>query len=156
MSFLLFVTEVFWFENFNIDSIYTPVDTTRLNELLIETNYDENKRQYIIDGFQKGFDLKFPGNREVKRTAPNLKLRVGSETELWNKVMKEVKEKRYAGPYEQVPYEFFIQSPIGLVPKDQGRKTRLIFHLPYPRCNQTSRQCRNTIQILQSSICRFH
>ena len=47
--------------------------------------------------------------------------------------MTEVQAKRYTGPYEKVPYEFFIQSPIGLVPKDKGKKTRLIFHLSYPR-----------------------
>ena len=45
--------------------------------------------------------------------------------------MKEVKLGRYAGPFAQVPYEHFIQSPIGLVPKDGGKKTRLIFHLSY-------------------------
>ena len=31
--------------------------------------------------------------------------------------MKEVKVKRLAGPYEEVPFENYIQSPIGLVPK---------------------------------------
>ena len=65
--------------------------------------------------------------------ARNLKLNVGSKTELWNKVMKEVKEKRYAGPYHKIPFEYYIQSPIGLVPKDHGKSTRLIFHLSYPR-----------------------
>ena len=44
--------------------------------------------------------------------------------------MKEVKAKRFAGPYEAIPYENFIQSPIGLVPK-AGNKTRLIFQLSY-------------------------
>ena len=58
---------------------------------------------------------------------------VGTKTELWNKVMKEVKEKRYAGPFDKIPFENYIQSPIGLVPKDNGRATRLIFHLSYPR-----------------------
>ena len=47
--------------------------------------------------------------------------------------MKEVQLGRYAGPYESPPFEYFVQSPIGLVPKDKGRKTRLIFHLSYPR-----------------------
>ena len=45
--------------------------------------------------------------------------------------MKEVKDKRYAGPFRKVPYKHFIQSPVGLVPKDKGKKTRLIFHLSY-------------------------
>ena len=69
----------------------------------------------------------------MKRYAPNLKLSVSSPTELWNKVIKEVHKGRYAGPFETVPFEFFIQSPIGLVPKDGGKDTRLIFHLSYPR-----------------------
>ena len=58
----------------------------------------------------------------------------GQETEiiLWNKVMKEVKEKRFAGPFKEIPFEHFIQSPIGLVPKDGGKYYRLIFHLSYP------------------------
>ena len=53
--------------------------------------------------------------------------------ELWNKMMKEVQLGRFAGPYEVPPFESFVQSPIGLVPKDKGLKTRLIFHLSYPR-----------------------
>ena len=48
--------------------------------------------------------------------------------------MAEVQLGRYAGPYERPPFENqFIQSPIGLVPKDKGKKTRLIFNLSYPR-----------------------
>ena len=45
--------------------------------------------------------------------------------------MKEVELGRYAGPYKQPPYSNYIQSPVGLVPKDNGTKTRLIFHLSY-------------------------
>ena len=44
--------------------------------------------------------------------------------------MKQVAERRYAGPFEQIPFQNYIQSPIGLVPK-AGNKTRLIFHLSY-------------------------
>ena len=47
--------------------------------------------------------------------------------------MKEVKLCRYAGPFKNIPFKHFIQSPIGLVPKDGGKATRLIFHLSYPR-----------------------
>ena len=47
--------------------------------------------------------------------------------------MKEVKEGRYAGPFESIPFDSYIQSPIGLVPKDGGKDTRLIFHLSYIR-----------------------
>ena len=44
--------------------------------------------------------------------------------------MKEVQLQHYAGPFSEVPYEYFIQSPIGLVPK-AGNKMWLIFHLSY-------------------------
>ena len=90
----------------------------------------------MIDGFQNGFDLGYRGEENVQQMAPNLKFTIGNKTILWNKVMKEVENKRYAGPFKTIPYDKFIQSPIGLVPKDGGKKTRLIFHLSYPRdCN---------------------
>ena len=62
----------------------------------------------------------------------NILLRIDSVTERWNKIMKEVKERRYAGPFsrEQLPFKYFVQSPVGLVPK-AGGKTHLIFHLSY-------------------------
>ena len=56
----------------------------------------------------------------------------GTPTELWNKLMKEVQLKRVADPYKRVPFKYYIQSLIGLVPK-AGNKTRLIFHLSHPR-----------------------
>ena len=44
--------------------------------------------------------------------------------------MKEVQAQRVAGPFNEIPYKNYIQSPIGLVPK-AGGKTRLIFCLSY-------------------------
>ena len=53
---------------------------------------------------------------------------------MWNKIMVEVKAGHYAGPFkDKPPFKFYVQSPVGLVPKDKGRKTRLIFHLSYPK-----------------------
>ena len=43
--------------------------------------------------------------------------------ELWNKVMKGVNLKRYAGPFDSIPFENYVQSPIGLIPKDGGKST---------------------------------
>ena len=50
--------------------------------------------------------------------------------DLWNKIMKEVRVGRVAGPYETIPFENYIQSPVGLVSKSGG-KTRMIFHLSF-------------------------
>ena len=90
----------------------------------------------MFEGFSNGFSLNYDGplkEAHVKRFAPNLKLSIGSQLELWEKVMKEVSLGRFAGPFDSPPFSHFVQSPIGLVPKDKGLKTRLIFHLSYPR-----------------------
>ena len=119
-----------------MENIYTPVDADKLEQILKQYNYDPKKTEFLVSGFRNGFTLGYEGEENVKLTAPNLKFQpgVGSETELWNKVMKEVKALRYAGPYEQIPFkDKFIQSPIGLVPKNGGINTRLIFHLSHPR-----------------------
>ena len=117
-----------------MEDIITPVNANKFRELLEMAGYDQHKTNYLHKGFSEGFDLNYKGPlKGCKRFAPNLKLRVGSPHQLWNKVMSEVKLGRFAGPYKQPPFEHFVQSPIGLVPKDKGVKTRLIFHLSYPK-----------------------
>ena len=107
--------------------------------MLVESEYDKTETKFLVDGFKNGFSIGYEGNEQVKIKSPNLKFReVGDPVQLWNKVMKEVKEERYAGPFEEIPFENYIQSPIGLVPKDGGKDTRLIFHLSYPRGKGTS------------------
>ena len=126
--------EVLQYENYDLESVISPVNVDEFEKLLIESMYDKSETEFLIDGFKNGFSLEYKGDRDVKICSPNLKFReVGSPMELWNKVMKEVKKNRYAGPFEEVPFEHYIQSPIGLVPKDNGKDTRLIFHLSYPR-----------------------
>ena len=119
--------------NHNLQDIITPVDVSEYDLLLKEAGYDEQKREYLVNGFRKGFSLQYSGPKKVSKTARNLPLRVGNKYEIWNEVMTEVKANRYAGPYDKVPFKNYIQSPIGLVPKDKGKKTRLIFHLSYPK-----------------------
>ena len=64
--------------------------------------------------------------------------------------MKEVKLKRYACPFKTIPFGNYIQSPIGLVPKDNGLNTCLIFHLSYPRTSNSPSVNANTPQ----NLCR--
>ena len=117
--------------NHDIENIIMPVKAEKLKEKLVESNYAEEEIKYLIEGFTSGFDLEYDGPTQRQNTAHNLPFTVGDCSILWDKVMKEVKLKRYAGPFHQVPFENFIQSPIGLVPKDGGNDTRLIFHLSY-------------------------
>ena len=121
--------------NLDLNNIVTPVNAKILNKLLQESGYDDCKREYLVIDFEEGFSLNYEGDlKYCQRMAPNLKLRVGNKIELWNKVMKEVELGRYARPFDEPPFENFVQSPIGLVPKDKGtKKTRLIFHLSFPK-----------------------
>ena len=121
-------------ENLDLTKIVTPVDADKLDELLRVSGYCSRKTRFLVKGFKEGFEIGYHGDREVKQTAHNLKFRgVGNKLILWNKVMKEVGLGRYASPFESIPFPYYIQSPIGLVPKDGGKATRLIFHLSYPR-----------------------
>ena len=126
--------EILYYENFDLDNIVMPVNAHILNLLLIEANYNSEKREFLFEGFKNGFPLGYVNTTKVKITSKNLNFTIGDEINLWNKVMKEVKLARYAGPSKEIPFDDdFIQSPIGLVPKDNGTDMHLIFDLSYPR-----------------------
>ena len=124
--------------NYDVTNVCTPVNPIKLGQLLRESNYDAEKTNYLVQGFTNGFDLGYRGSENIRICSPNLKFTVGSKVELWNKVMAEVEAGWYAGPFNKIPFQNYIQSPIGLVPKDKGTKTRLIFHLLYPKGGSTS------------------
>ena len=105
-----------------------------LKSLLHQSGYDKRKSDYLINGFENGFSIGYDRPQDVQHRSPNLKFRgVGNKTILWNKVMKEVKLGCFPGPFKEIPFKNFIQSQIGLVPKDDRKTTRLIFHLSYPQ-----------------------
>ena len=98
--------------------------------MLIASKYNPRETEFLVDGFTNGFDIGYEGLKIRKDTSRNIPITVGSKEILWGKIMKEVKAGRYVGPFDTIPYENYIQSPIGLVPK-AGGKTRLIFHLSH-------------------------
>ena len=108
-----------------------PVKIDKFHQLLVESKYDTEKTNFLIDGLKNGFDIQYQGPTDRRSTSNNIPFSVGNETELWNKIMKEVKLKRVAGPFKSIPFDNYIQSPIGLVPKAGSEQTRLIFHLSY-------------------------
>ena len=112
--------------------VTTPVNAKVFKDLLRESNYDPAEIEFLVDGFTNGFDIHYYGPINRQDTAQNLPFQagVGDKTDVWTKIMEEVKCHRYAGPFKTIPFKNYIQSPIGLVPK-AGGKTRLIFHLSY-------------------------
>ena len=103
--------------NGDLDTIVTPIKVHRLAALLEESQYNREEIDFLCNGFKNGFDIGYEGPTQCQSTAENIPLTVGSKTQLWNKLMKEVRLKHVAGPFETIPFKNFIQSPIGLVPK---------------------------------------
>lgn len=59
---------------------------------------------------------------------------MGMKTDLWNKIMKEVKLQHTAGPYtrETFPFFFYWQNLVGLIPKKGNPKeTQMIVNMSY-------------------------
>ena len=120
-----------YFVNLDLESTITPINIEEFDKLLTLANYPRTKAEFLIQGFMHSFDIGYTGSRNRISTSDNIPFSIGDEFEMWSKVMKEVKLGQYTGPFDNVPFEHFIQSPIGLVPKDGGKKTRLIFHLSF-------------------------
>ena len=119
-----------YYVNRNLRAMITPIKVDKLHELLIKSEFPEKDMNFLIQGFKSGFDIGYEGPKKRKDRSQNIPLRIGNRTILWNKVMKEVKLGHYAGPFDVIPYQNYMQSPIRLIPK-VGNKTRLIFHLSY-------------------------
>ena len=123
-----------FFENFNLTDIVTPIKIDRFEELMKASGYEESKIKFLIDGFKNGFDIGYEGPMNRRAVSKNIPIdpKLGGKVTLWNKIMKEVELKRFAGPFKDIPFDHYMQSPVGLVPKaGTGNKSRLIFHLSY-------------------------
>lgn len=99
--------------NPDLDSLITPVNVEIYQKLLEDSHFDKEKAQMLVQGFKFGFDLGYRGPTDCKLQSNNLKFRVGNKVVLWNKIMKEVKEGRFAGGFRSPPFTYFIQSPLG-------------------------------------------
>ena len=119
-----------YFSNYDLNNVVTPLNVDLYEQLLRDSGFDNKERDFLVDGFRNGFDIGYTGPKIRQSHARNIPFMpgIGDKWDMWSKIMKEVKAKRYAGPYDEIPFENYIQSPIGLVPK-HGNKTRLIFHL---------------------------
>ena len=84
----------------NWQNIVTPINVNMFEKYLRLSNYHPIKTEKLIKGFTEGFSIGYAGPENRQDGAHNLPLRVGDELELWNKVMKEVKEHRYSGPFK--------------------------------------------------------
>ena len=84
-------------ENYDLKNIFTPVKAQLLNKFLIESNYNKDETNYLVNGFKHGFSIEYNGPVNMQDLSANIPLRdIGTPIDLWNKVIKEVKAKRFA------------------------------------------------------------
>ena len=77
--------------NVDVNNIVMPVNIDKLEQLLRESNYCEKETAFLVNGFRNGFDIGYEDPQQRADTAKNLPFReVGSDHELWDKLMKEV------------------------------------------------------------------
>lgn len=107
----------------------SPVNIANL-ELELK-GYNPEESEILLNGFREGFPIHYEGPR-INFEAKNLKSVYQFPEIVNDKISKEVKEGRVAGPFDNKPLPIFRVSPIGLVPKKNPGEYRLIHHLSYP------------------------
>ena len=108
----------------------SPINLSALLPLL-EIYPNKRSARILRDGFSEGFRLGYMGKRE-SRESHNLKSVTHLQDKAMEKLNKEIELGRIAGPFSSKPLPNLIVSPIGLVPKAEEGKYRLIQHLSYP------------------------
>ena len=54
--------EVTWCENYDLTNIVTPLDIVNYKNLLVESGYNLEKTQFLVNGFTNSFAIGFQGN----------------------------------------------------------------------------------------------
>jgi hypothetical protein len=94
--------------------------------------YDPDLRGRILVGIGRGVPIDFVGDRTAPRWGANLWVEDKNMAKIDAVIAKDVAEGKKAGPFDAPPFEHFVVSPIGCVPKKASDKVRVIHHLSFP------------------------
>lgn len=100
-------------------------------EKMLENYPNIEHKTKLLKGFKDGFRLEYKGPR-IPIESKNLKSADDNALIVREKLEKEIKLGRMAGPFDERPLATLRTSPIGIVPKNDGG-WRLITHLSYPK-----------------------
>ena len=53
--------EILYHENYNLETVCTPVNPIRLKTMLDRSAYDVSKTNFLVRGFTHGFDIGYNG-----------------------------------------------------------------------------------------------
>lgn len=107
----------------------TPIKFFKILPFL--QGYNSDLVEILQQGFSQGFRLHFEGT-QASRQHNNLKSALQFPDIVSTKINKEIEAGRIAGPFTSVPFDTFIVSPLGIVPKKTLGEFRLIHHLSFP------------------------
>jgi hypothetical protein len=93
--------------------------------------YNKHLRDFLLQGFEYGFRVGFSGPKDIviSKNHKSACENVAACSELIN---IELRASRLAGPFVSSPFSHYHISPIGLVPKKDIGKFRLIHDLSFP------------------------
>jgi hypothetical protein len=93
--------------------------------------YDESQKHYLVEGFRSGFKVGFVGSPHCQISS-NLVSAQAQPSRIDEYITGELAANRVRGPFNKPPFDEFQCSPLGLVPKKDPGKLRVIHHLSYP------------------------
>ena len=111
-------------------SLPTPIQIDRFLPFL--DGYAPSTVRYLRDGFTAGFHLDYTGQL-ISVHSNNLSSAMEKPEAVDAKLNKELSAHRLAGPFSEPPFEKFLVSPLGVVPKKIPGEYRLIHHLSFPK-----------------------
>jgi hypothetical protein len=109
--------------------ITTPIRVKMLKSWL--QHYPNELKDRLIQGFSNGFSIGFQGPKYSKLSSNHPSILESPEI-VRPMIDKELHMGRIAGPFTTPPLDPFVVSPLGLVPKKELGKFRLIHNLSFP------------------------
>lgn len=113
----------------------TPIKVKNLLEVL--QGYDEEKLRVLQEGFSYGFHL---GCTDLpsSKVSRNHKSAVEHPSVIQDFIAQGRELGRIAGPFPSPPFTQFVSSPLGVVPKSEQGKFRVIHDLSFPKSNSVN------------------
>lgn len=113
----------------------TPIKVKNLLEVL--QGYEEEKLRVLQEGFSYGFHL---GCTDLPRSkvSRNHKSAIEHPSVIQDFISQGRELGRIAGPFPSPPFTHFVSSPLGVVPKSEPGKFRVIHDLSFPKSNSVN------------------
>ena len=115
------------------DPTYTLKTTVNTSILAKEISKYPNQQlaTYIVNGFNNGFAIGYQ-DPPINNSPPNLSSALQHPEAVTNYLARECQAGHTAGPFATPPFHRMHISPLGVVPKKECGKWRLIMHLSHP------------------------